>query len=186
MAGKISSSSNNNPYDAEAKAYCEGRKAQIDGGSLTNNPYSDNQQDIVSNGSMSSDTMWVKGTGWSIGSGIASCSGAQVADSDLNQANRGIVEGESYEITITISGYSAGTLTPVIGGQAGTARSSNNTFTEIITAGSTDTDINLRANSTFVGSIDNIIVKPLSPNGSSWRRGFADALAANPKLCCAE
>ena len=187
MAGKNNSSANDGAVasDVEAKAYCEGRKAQIDSGALTDNPYTDLEGDKVSNGAFASDTMWTKGTGWTISGNNASSSAAQGADSDLEQLARGIVDGVAYQITMTVSGITLGNVTPVVGGTEGTDRATNATFTEIIDAG-TDGKIMIRADLNFDGDVDDVIVKPLSPASSAWRRGFADALAAGDKLGCAE
>ena len=87
------------------------------------------------NGSFASDTAWTKGSGWSIsgGKGVASS-----ASSTLSQnAAHTLVAGRKYTVTYTVSSFSAGTVTFSVGGTAGTARSANGTYTEIIAAGST-------------------------------------------------
>lgn len=83
------------------------------------------------------DAVWVKGTGWTITAGV----GRAAAGSASNLLETDVVTvGKDYTVTFTVSNYSAGTVTPYCGsGGAGTARSSNGTFTEVITAsGSTD------------------------------------------------
>jgi len=116
--------------------------------------------DYAINGDFISDTIWLKGTGWSIGSGKASCDGSQVANSDLDESITHFVVGRTYNVTFTISNYSAGTITPIlgVGGTSGTARSANGTFSEDIVAAGTNRII-LRANSTFVGDIDDMKVE---------------------------
>ncbi|MBF0436439.1 MAG: hypothetical protein HQL77_13825 [Magnetococcales bacterium] len=117
---------------------------------------------MVFDGSMNdyddSKPWWTLGNGWSINTTTdkAHCNGSQGAVSSLSQ-NISIVQGRSYSVTFTLSNYSAGTLTPKVGGVAGTARSANGTFTETITASAiTDTLLALEANSTFVGDVTDI------------------------------
>lgn len=106
------------------------------------------------NGDFSTDSDWTKGTGWSIGSGVATATGA--ISTDLEQdAGRSLVDGKLYKLTYTIT-RSAGSITPEIGGTAGTARSSDGTYTENIIAGSTQ-KITFTT-SGFTGTVDNVTV----------------------------
>ncbi len=115
--------------------------------------------ELVTNGGFDADTDWTKGTGWLITGGVASVDGTQTVDSDLEQ-DITIANGDTYEITFTISNYVAGTITPVIGDTLGTARSANGTFTETITAGAgVSPRLQLRANSDGDMDIDNVTVK---------------------------
>lgn len=114
--------------------------------------------DQVTNGGFGADTNWTKGTGWSIAAGVASSDGTQVANSDLSQAITP-TSGETYEVTFTVSNYSAGNVTPVIGDVEGTDRAANGTFVETIVS-SSGTDLDIRADLNFVGDIDDVIVKP--------------------------
>lgn len=122
--------------------------------------------DIVTNGAMASDTGWTKGTGWTVhtvAAGKADCDGTQEAVSDLSQA-AGALAGVSYKVTYTVT-RSAGTVTPYLGGTAGTARSTANTFTETIVAGA-DGILLFRADADFVGTIDDVTVTPLTGTGT--------------------
>lgn len=106
------------------------------------------------NGNFATDSDWTKGTGWSIGSGVATAAGA--ISTDLEQdAGIVLIEGESYTITMTIT-HSAGSITPEIGGTTGTARSSSGTYTETIIAGSTQ-KITF-GTSGFTGTVDDVSV----------------------------
>ncbi|MBF0212379.1 MAG: hypothetical protein HQM00_02305 [Magnetococcales bacterium] len=105
---------------------------------------------------------WTTGTGWSIGSGTATCDGSQTGSSALAQ-NVGVVNTESYTVTFTVSGHSAGAITPKLGGTAGTARSSNGTFTETIVAGSAGTSLVLEGDADFAGSVTDIRVTNNAP-----------------------
>lgn len=113
--------------------------------------------ELVGNGGFDSDTIWVKGTGWTIAAGVATK--APGTGSDLEQTIT-ITDTVSYTVTFTISGYVAGTVTPKIGGTSGTARSANGTFTETIAAGASGF-IELTADSTFDADIDVVSVLPV-------------------------
>lgn len=116
--------------------------------------------DFITNGAFASDTAWTKGTGWTIAAGVANCDGTQIADSDLSQ-DPGFEAGKTYIVTFTTT-RSAGTVTLVVGGTVGTARSTANTFNETIVAGSSDTLLAFRADSDFVGTIDNVSISEQS------------------------
>ncbi len=119
--------------------------------------------DLVTNGAYAADTDWTKGTGWTIAAGVASSSGAQGADSDLEQDPAGtsaVVEGKAYRTTVTTT-RSAGTITVVVGDTEGTDRTSAATFIETIVAGS-DAKVAMRADSTFIGTVDNFSVAPIA------------------------
>jgi hypothetical protein len=124
-------------------------------------------RDLVINGGFDADTDWTKGTGWSIAGGVASCDGSQVASTDLFQdSNNSVAQSRSYEITFTVSNYSAGSVTPRVGGTIGTVRSANGTFTETLVSG-TDDLIRLFGNVDFIGDIDNVIVRQTNILASS-------------------
>lgn len=114
--------------------------------------------DRVTNGAFAADESWTKGTGWTIAAGVAASDGTQSADADLEQTGV-LVEGQSYLVTFTVSGYSAGNVTAVVGGTEGTDRGSDATFTEVIVAGSSQV-IALRADADFVGNVDNFSILP--------------------------
>ncbi|MBF0214947.1 MAG: hypothetical protein HQM00_15530 [Magnetococcales bacterium] len=94
---------------------------------------------------------WMVETGWSIGSGKATCDGSQTAASALVQ-KVGVVNSESYTVSFTITDHSAGTITPKIGGTAGTSRAGNGTFTETIVAGSSGA-LALEGDAEFAGAV---------------------------------
>ena len=106
----------------------------------------------VANGGFDSDTIWTKGAGWTITAGVGR---AAAASSDLEQEGI-LVEGISYEVIFTVLNFSAGTVTPSVGGTAGTARNSNAVFTETIVAGSTQQIAFTGAG--FTGDIDLVSV----------------------------
>lgn len=97
------------------------------------------------------DTIWTKGTGWTITGGQASCDGSQAGVSDLSQAI-GVV-GNTYTIEYEVSGYSAGNVTGLAGDATGTARNANGVYFDTITA-TADTDLGLQADVNFIGNIE--------------------------------
>ena len=97
---------------------------------------------------------WVLGTGWSIEDGKAI---GTSTTNNLQQLSI-LTAGDTYELTFTISDYSAGSVRANVGGVHGTLRSSNGTFTEII-GPATSPHFFFDGVSTFTGKIDNVIVK---------------------------
>jgi len=132
--------------------------------------------DIAVNGTFTTDSDWTKGTGWTIAAGVATCDGSQnPATSQLAQANTGIIAGSSYVVAFTLSGWTAGTVTPIIGGTSGTARGANGTYTETIVAGGSGATIVFQASATFAGNIDTVTVGTY--NNSSILAGAAYTVA---------
>ena len=113
------------------------------------------QTGLVFNGGFDSDTIWGKGAGWTIASGKATHSGGA---GDLTQAGI-LASGNVCEVTYTITGRSAGTLTPKCGTTAGAAQSTNDTFTDTII--SNGADLIFSANAAFDGSVDIVSVDHL-------------------------
>jgi uncharacterized phage protein gp47/JayE len=117
--------------------------------------------ELALNGDFATDSIWAKGDGWTISSGTASCDGTQTADSLLSQTLSSFVIGRTCKVIFTLSGYSAGNITPVLGasGTEGTARSANGTYTEYIIVPEDKTNlIAFKADSSFIGSIDNVSI----------------------------
>jgi len=117
--------------------------------------------DVTTNGNFAGDSGWTKGTGWTIGGATADCSGVQTGNSDIQQA-ASLTSGRLYRVTYNITSYTAGKITPVIGGTVGTT-TQNRAVPEIqhIIAGG-DGQVRLRADVDFVGSVDYITVQDVS------------------------
>jgi len=114
-------------------------------------------RNIVINGDFASDTVWTKGdAAITISGGTATWDGTQAGNADLTQSGI-LAAGRTWRVTFTVSGRTAGTITPLCGTQAGTARSTNDTFTETITANGAD--LVFRGDADFDGSIDDVVVK---------------------------
>lgn len=127
--------------------------------------------EYVTNGAFASDTGWTKGTGWAIAAGVASATTASTALSQTSAIT--LIAGYTYTITYTVT-RSAGTVTPSIGGTAGTARSSSATFTETIVAGSTQ--ILAFTGVGFTGTVDNVSVTAWVL-GTGWTTDGTTAIA---------
>lgn len=138
--------------------------------------------DLVTNGAFATDTSWTKGDEWTIGSGVASCSGDQsdvtLLSQDVDDNGFLLYENKSYRAVYTIS-RTAGAITPVIGGTAGTERSTSATFTETIVAGSTQT-ISFSADADFIGTVDNFSLVPIAAVPSADLDEYASEL--NPTV----
>lgn len=111
---------------------------------------------VVVNGDFSTDTDWVKGTGWTISGGKAI---AVLANADLNQSNPSVEEGKTYLTSYTISNITNGSCRIVLGTGAGIERTTNGTFTEIITSLGAILVVTIDGRFQFSGSIDNVSVK---------------------------
>jgi hypothetical protein len=111
-------------------------------------------QEIAQNGSFTTDTLWTKGAGWTIGSGVATATGAiSTAISQVPVLT--VLAGQAYAVTYTIT-RSAGGIIPSIGGQNGVERTASGTYREIIIAAAS-TPLAFTGNA-FTGTLDNVSV----------------------------
>ena len=130
--------------------------------------------DYLINGDFATDSDWTKGTGWTIAASAASSDGTQLADSDLTQTPQiPLVQGQSYDITYTVSGLTAGTVVAVVGDQEGTPRTADGVYTETIIAGA-GADIDIRADVDFVGSVKGIAINNLVASTKKSTKYSAD------------
>mgnify|MGYP000942898033 CR=1 FL=1 len=109
----------------------------------------------VTNPGFDTDSDWAKGTGWSIGSGVASHETGSVGI--LSQVVS-LTAGKQYLLTWTMTA-SAGDVTPRFSGGtlvSGTAISVSGTYEENLVAATGNTTLEFRGGSTFVGTIDNV------------------------------
>tara|TARA_R100000750_G_scaffold8150_2_gene5705 strand:+ start:542 stop:2284 length:1743 start_codon:yes stop_codon:yes gene_type:complete len=136
--------------------------------------------DVVINGGFDADSNWTKGDGWSISNGVASCDGTQSSFSFLFQSGGNYKVGQFYEITYTVTSFTAGRITVGFGDSSnisdlasqhsGTPRTTAGTFTQIIEINRLSGDADAvffvvnpgGKNPGFVGSIDNVIVKKVT------------------------
>lgn len=132
--------------------------------------------ELLTNNTFATDTVWSKGTGWSIGSGVAT----KVAGSaSLLSQTIAPVTGTVYRVVYTIT-RSAGTITPRFTGGStvtGTARSASGTYVDFLTAVSGNVTFELSADATFAGTVDDVYIKRVSGNDA-----YQATSAARPTL----
>lgn len=114
---------------------------------------------VAADREFSSDTgFWTKGTGWSIGGGVASSDGSQTVASDISRDSV-ILTDKWHKVVFTVSGRTAGTIKPLLGTATITAINIDGTYTYYVK--SVGTSIIFQADADFVGSIDNVSIKEL-------------------------
>ena len=113
---------------------------------------------IVTNGDFATDSDWSKGTGWTISDGKAH---ADVSSTAALSQTLSTGAGNTYDVTLTISNLTAGSIQPQFGGTLATPTSanSNGTHNFKITATGSSSGLLLYALNTSAFSIDNITVK---------------------------
>jgi hypothetical protein len=123
----------------------------------------------VENWGFDSAAEWTAGTGWAWGATGVFTKTAGTA-SNLSQTSGITLEnGVTYTVIITTSGVTGGQIQIQLGGgTAGTAITTSTTTTQAVVAGATQS-IDIVANSTFAGSVDNFIVIAGPINGQSPR-----------------
>jgi hypothetical protein len=139
-----------------AKAQCYG--------SMFNEFYFGNGENLVVNGSFTENaTGWTLGTGWSYGSNkVTHTSGTTTV---VPNPALTVTATKIYVVTYTVSGRTTGSVTVSIGGVDGTARSTNGTFSQNITATGTG-NLTFTPTTGFDGSIDEISVNLYNNNGA--------------------
>ena len=118
--------------------------------------------ELIVNGDFATDSDWTKGTGWTISGGTANCDGTQTSSSQLKTSVGISIQNTLVKFSFEVKNYSAGNLIATIEGTGGNEFSNINSD-GIYTIETTSTDstprITFTANSSFVGSIDNVSVK---------------------------
>lgn len=117
----------------------------------------------VTNGAFSTDSDWVKGPGWSIGSGVASCDGSQLDQTFLQQTHS-LVVGRRYQYRYNVTAISAGSVRFNIGGSPQPEEiytGGAGIRTGFFTYGS-GSAVQIVGNSLFVGSVDDFSVTEVS------------------------
>ena len=125
---------------------------------------------------------WSFGTGWSMGDGLAECDGTQSTFSYLTQTGLSLSD-KLYQIKFSVT-RSSGALRPqFVGGTSSVESSdiqSSGEYTLYMQLAS-NTTFRFRANSSFVGSIDNISVKEVGQHwtfGTGWSTDGTKAIAS--------
>ena len=114
----------------------------------------------VANSGFDADSDWTKGTGWTIGSGVATKTAGAAAS--LSQAIT-LTAGSVYLITWTMT-RTAGTLLPRFTGGttvSGTALSASGTYSENLVAVTGNTTLEFYGDASFAGTVDDVSVVAL-------------------------
>ena len=130
--------------------------------------------ELITNGDFSTDSDWTKGTGWSISGGVASCDGTDYAI--LTQEDVFYNFGIKYVLTFTVSSYTSGNVEArwydgswqTIGSEVNGLGTYSFTFT---LGGGSNGDLTFRSGA-FVGSIDNVSVRPAVDDRSVNNNGL--------------
>lgn len=129
----------------------------------------------VKNWGFDSTAEWTAGTGWAWGATGVFTKTAGTASNLTQTSGITLENGVTYTVIITTSGVTGGQIQIQLGGgTAGTAITTSTTTTQAVTAGATQS-IDIVANSTFAGSVDNFIVIAGGTNGQSPRFAPYDA-----------
>lgn len=111
----------------------------------------------VANSGFDADSDWTKGTGWTIGSGVATKTAGSAAA--LSQAIT-LTAGSVYLITWTLT-RTSGTLLPRFTGGttvSGTALSASGTYSENLVAVTGNTTMEFYGDASFAGTVDDVSV----------------------------
>lgn len=112
----------------------------------------------VTDGAFAASGDWTWGAAWAHDA-VNLEGDATTSSADLEQ-DVSAVSGETYVLVWTLTNYDAGSVLVQVGGEDGTARSSNDTYTEYITASGGG---NLKFQGTgFTGTIDDVSVKKVA------------------------
>jgi len=109
---------------------------------------------VVANGTFDSDTVWTKGTGWTIAGGKACHVGSAGI---LSQS--ALTDTKFYQITFTVLDSTAGSIQLRLGANLSPSLLENKTYTFFLQADGTD--IEFATDTAFDGCIDNVTVLEL-------------------------
>lgn len=133
--------------------------------------------ELVTNGTFDTDTGWTKGDGWTISAGVASCDGTQVATTSLtNTTLLSLSIGETYVVSFEITAITAGSVGLSIsatGVQEISNKSTTGVYSATFVANTSTPFIQALADSSFVGSIDNVSVRLTNVDRSPNYNGLA-------------
>ena len=113
---------------------------------------------LVVNGDMASDAYWTTGEDWDIAAGLATKTAGTASDLDQTIA---LTMSKAYRGAVTVSGHTAGTVTPRLAGGAtvsAPAISANGLHLFRIVAGSGPTTLRFAADASFDGSIAGVVL----------------------------
>jgi len=122
----------------------------------------DTTTELLTNGDFATDTVWTKGTGWTIAAGVASFT-ATGSSAGLSQPIA-FVAGRVYTVTVTLTRVAGSVqLMRFEGGTAvgTTTVSASGTYTQYLTAVTGNVTFVINAGSTFTGTVDNVSLKSI-------------------------
>jgi len=129
--------------------------------------------ELVSNGSFNDNSAWNWGTGWVWDSTNLRANHTTGNTAALTQSIN-VVSGQTYQVSITISNKTAGSVTLDVNGVyiynygSTTALDSNATYTRSFVANTTGTvNLNITPTTDFNGSVDNISIKQITGNSQA-------------------
>ena len=119
--------------------------------------------ELISNGSFDTDTIWSKGTGWSITGGAATSVGANQFQA-LTQTTA-TISGKTYEVSFVVSRTSGSLLLRLGSGANKADISASGSYRYVVQAdGGSIAFLSNATGFEFVGTIDNVSVKELPGN----------------------
>jgi len=128
--------------------------------------------ELVTNGDFSTDSDWTKGSGWSISGGVAVSNNAS-GFTDIKQSVD-VTPNKIYRLDFSVASYTSGAVVPYLGNNGSAdatpydqgnltnsfrATSAGEFYAFFVFDASQPGQIVLRANSGFIGTIDNVSVK---------------------------
>jgi len=129
-------------------------------------------EELVTNGDFATDSDWTKGPGWTISGGAAHCDGTQTSNSFLSGTVVTPNITKTYHLEVVVSNSTSNGVQLEYGGVSDAPLNGiyvgNGTWLLAINPITTNTNIHIRANSTFVGDIESISVKQVSGYSSPY------------------
>ena len=120
--------------------------------------------DKVANGSFTgSANSWTLGTGWAYSSNNVT---KTAGTASILEQNVTAVASETYRVKFTVTSWSAGCVTPYIGGVAGSPLCGNATNHEQVIVATGTGNLQFSANSTFAGTIDTVSVVKITASNA--------------------
>jgi len=111
--------------------------------------------ELFANVGFDADTDWIKGTGWSISGGEASCDGTQPSSTNISQTVA--ISSKTYRVSWDVTAWTSGSIRAQSGTCVGAFVGLVGSYEQDIL--SSTGDIGIQALSTYVGSIDNLSVR---------------------------
>ncbi len=145
---------------------CDGVRVDVDGAVIYYQPRGRPWQ-IEDGLTFLTSAKWI-GAGWTVGAGKAAhAAGTTTALQATIAASRPLLVGKRYAVVIKTSCVKAGGVTPYLGTQAGTQRTTDGTFVEVVTCAGFS-GASLLPSSDFVGQVEVFQVYGRSPKLAAY------------------